>query len=581
MNRKLRLPVRGLLCFFACAVAGVLPLVSAASKQTIIKKPIGSGINIVIQEGRTIYLEMYSRSRAITKTDLAAYVARDDKWQTFVKGRYAKVPLLSLREDKQRTAVRVLFPDDYWSEQGWVHFIRYGSETGGGETLWSIAEWFTGKGTLSVKIKSANSKKSSQLYKNEKIVIPRSLLLPAFSRKETGPIYLGMTVGDLTYKRDEKGDYALYKLKKGETVYTDVVARFTPRTDNDDVNDAVRIIAARSGIRNPDRLDVGQEIKIPIELLSSKYRPYGDSARTRYEETVQNVAAAARPKIHTDKLAGVHVILDPGHGGHDPGKAFPQYKVEEDEYVYDIVCRVKRLLEQNTRAVVHLTLLDERTGYTPIDRDILPMDENECLLTHPRYKNRGVNGDAKISVNLRWYLANSIYRKLIKGGVSAEKVVFTSFHADSRAKSLRGTMVYYPDAHYCRGRYGKNTSEYRRYSEVREKPYVEMPFKSRIKAQQLSQAFANEIISTFRDRRKHNVAVQKSEPVRGVVRRRVGRRYAEYVPAVIRYCEVPTRVLIETLNLNNYTDRMRIKSWKFRERVARAYVDALEKFYSS
>ena len=39
-------------------------------------------------------------------------------------------------------------------------------------------------------------------------------------------------------------------------------------------------------------------------------------------------------------------------------------------------------------------------------------DCDEVLLTTPRYQNT----DAKISANLRWYLANSIFRRALRSG---------------------------------------------------------------------------------------------------------------------------------------------------------------------
>ena len=51
-----------------------------------------------------------------------------------------------------------------------------------------------------------------------------------------------------------------------------------------------------------------------------------------------------------------------------------------------------------------------------------------------------------VGVNLRWYLANSIFRRAMKGGVPREKVVFLSIHADSLHPSLRGAMAYIPGA---------------------------------------------------------------------------------------------------------------------------------------
>ena len=569
--KKLSRASKAVVCTALSAVAVVLTLASSESRETTVKKPIGDRASVVIHLGRTVYLEMDRTEKPIREEAVAQYLETPARWQTFVDGNVGRIPYGSLNDVTRRSAIAVLFPDDYWSEQGWVHFVTYGRETGGGETLWSVAEWFTGKGNLYRTIRTVNNKRNNVLYNGEKILIPKRLLLPAFANKSDRPPYIGMTVDDLMYKSDGRGEYAVYKLKKGETLYSDVVGRFTSRTDNEDVRKAVEAVASRSGIRNPNRVDVGQEVRIPIDLLASRYRPYGDPGRTRYEASKRSVGVEVS-RVHVAELDGVYVILDAGHGGRDPGK-IGKFNTQEDDYVYDIMCRVKRLLENKTHAKVITTVVDKSSGYTPIDRDSLRRDSDEYLLTHPQYANT----NAVVSVNLRWYLANSKYRELLRKGVKPEQVVFTSFHADSRWSSMRGSMVYYPSSYHCRGRYGKSDGTYTKFAEVREKRVVYFDQRTRLKAQQASKRLAEEVIKALR---RKNVAIHKRQPEQAI-RNVIHRRGREYVPAVLRYNEVPTRVLIETVNLNNSTDCIRIKSWKFRERVAEAYVDSLVKLFSS
>ena len=557
-----------LICLTLSAIAVMLTLASSESRETTVKRPIGTRASVVISSGRTIYLEMNRTATPLKQEAVTPYLETPARWRTFVNGNVGQIPYRSLNNATQRAAIAVLFPDDYWSAQGWVHFVRYGPESGGGETLWSIAEWFMGKGNLYRTIRTANNKRNNTLYNGEKILIPKQFLLQAFVNKSDKPSYIGMTVDNLTYKSDSQGGYAVYKLKRGETLYSDVVGQFTSRTENEDVRAAVETIASRSGIRNPNRVDVGQEVQIPLELLASRYRPYGDPGRTRFDASNRSVEVKPS-RVHATELDGVYVILDAGHGGRDPGK-MGRANTQEDDYVYDIMCRVKRLLETRTRARTITTIIDKSSGYTPIDRDSIKRDSDEYLLTRPEYANT----NAKVSVHLRWYLANSRYRELLRKGVKPENVVFTSFHADSRWSAMRGSMVYYPSAYHCRGRYGKSGSVYNKYAEVREKRNVNFSQRDRLKAQQESKRFADEIIKGLR---RKNVAIHKSEPVRWVVHR----SGSEYVPAILRYNEVPKRVLIEMVNLNNSTDCVRIKSWKFRERVAEAYVDSLVKLYSS
>ena len=50
----------------------------------------------------------------------------------------------------------------------------------------------------------------------------------------------------LTFGEDSQGEYAIYKIKKGETLYVDIVPRFASRIDAADVKKACETIMARS-----------------------------------------------------------------------------------------------------------------------------------------------------------------------------------------------------------------------------------------------------------------------------------------------------------------------------------------------
>ena len=54
-----------------------------------------------------------------------------------------------------------------------------------------------------------------------------------------------------------------------------------------------------------------------------------------------------------------------------------------------------------------------------------------------------------------------------------------------------------------------------------------------------------------------------------------------FVPAVLRNTEVPTKILVETANLKNPTDRKRLADPWWREQFALAYVDALKVYYKT
>jgi len=63
------------------------------------------------------------------------------------------------------------------------------------------------------------------------------------------------------------------------------------------------------------------------------------------------------------------------------------------------------------------------------------------------------------------------------------------------------------------------------------------------------------------------------------VRDNVVRDGREWVPAIIRYNLVPTRLLLEVCNLGNRHDRELVKTRKYRQQVANAMYEGLVNFF--
>lgn len=371
----------------------------------------------------------------------------------------------------------------------------------------------------------------------------------------------------LRYGKDPQGSYAVYRLKKGEALYSAVVVRFTGRVDVQEVNETAARIAERSGIRDVTSIPIGYKVKIPIEDLLVEYQPRDDPRRQEWERHQAEVERYTNQAVSRN-LSGVAVILDAGHGGRDRGAA--HNGVWEHDYVYDILCRVKSLLETTTRARVIPTIRDRQDGFKVHETERLVRNQAEVLLTDPLFPLSGTVP----SVNLRWYLSNSWYRKLVKDGTDPSKVVFTSLHADARHPSLAGAMVYVPGAEYRSGRFGSRREVYARYREAREVPYVSFTGAELQRSEGLSREFADTLVSAFRD---GGVGVQADLPVR----ERIIRRGRAWVPAVLRCNMVPVEVLIEISNLMNPRDSRSLADPGYRQKVAAAYVEALRRYFPS
>jgi N-acetylmuramoyl-L-alanine amidase len=243
--------------------------------------------------------------------------------------------------------------------------------------------------------------------------------------------------------------------------------------------------------------------------------------------------------------------------------------VWESIYVYDIMVRVKALLESRTAARVIPTVRDG-SSYSVREADVLPVSRGHQVLTTPPYPIV----DAKVGVNLRWYLANSQHKKAVAGADGdPKKVVFVSLHADSLHPSLRGAMIYVPSAALTGGRSSQSGEVYSARAEVRERPAVEFSLRERQQSEGLSREMANLTVAAFRSR---DLPVHPYKPVR---ERIIRQRRREFVPAVLRYNAIPAKMLVEVCNLANEQDRRLIQTRAFRQNVADAVVAGILAYY--
>jgi N-acetylmuramoyl-L-alanine amidase len=472
---------------------------------------------------------------------------------------FVRVPYRLLSENYRRIAIEALFPDDTTDAQGWNHRVR--ALTGKAESFWRIAEWFTGDGANYREIRAASGVESLQTEAGQTVRIPLKVLLPTFRDAAQSA---GVPAVPLEYGRDDKGRYAAYRLQRGEALYSAVVVRFTGRVHAEDVNAKAGEIAARSGIEDVRSIPVGYVVKIPIEDLVPEFRPADDPERIAEEKTRLETNQFVN-RVRSVDLAGVTFVLDAGHGGRDIGASVGG--VEEARHVYDLACRVERLLKSHTRANIVATV--RRRGPCGDGRSEAVLESRTArVMTSPPYEL----DDPVAGVNFRWYLANSVLRRVEDRGGSEDRTVFVSLHADSLHPSVRGLMVYIPGEKYLKSSFGKSGDLYASRREVREEPRVSFSRRERIKAEGVSRQLAEKIVSAFRSLK---LPLHPFQPIR----RNVIRGGHEWVPAILRYNRIPARVLVEVCNLNNPEDRRLLVSRAYREKVAQAIVAALVDFY--
>ena len=520
-------------------------------------------------------------SRRLCGSEDAAGEVRSANGQArrLLAGNWYRIPLELLTEEKRRRVFHGLFPQDRLEPSGWRHRVMVHEDLPD-ETLWRIAERFTGKGELYRELRSSNGLQDNTVYPGQDLLIPAGLLRPIFRRELDTRVAKASAAGipvtaeqsrslarRLEYGKDSRGEFAVYRLKPGEALYSSVVVRYTGRIYAADVNALAAQIAERNGVADVTDMPIGFPVKIPFDVLQPEFLPPGHPRRVEFEASVRASEQFSNPVRSLD-LAGITVILDAGHGGRDPGAS--KRGVWESTYVYDIMVRLKTYLEQNTAAEVFATTRDGGAFQIP-DRDILPYSRAHRVLTHPSYS---LMEDRRVGINLRWYLANSLFRQAQKKSRDPEKVVFISIHADSLHPSLRGAMAYIPDARLRKGSYEKSGAVYASRREVREKPRVSYSWKHRVQSEGLSRQLADQIIGSFRHR---GLGVHPDQPVRQKIYR--GRR--PWVPAVLRYNAVPAALLLEVCNLANDRDRKLLMSREFRQQTAVAIADGIRAYYGS
>jgi len=561
----------------AAVLAVAAPLSAATERRTL-----SSGDRAALVDRRDLFLEARPQAgegllafcrRLTGVTSSCPEIARLNRNpRRLLAGVRYRVPYPLLADDLKLAVLRALYPADRATPEAWVHAAR-------GEGLDRIALWLTGDARRSTAIAAANAGLPDRPPAGTEVRVPSALLLPIF-RVEAPPVAAAAApaapgspaaaarTGEaapprLEYGEDEKGRYAVYRLRGGEALYSAVVVRLTGRLHAEDVNALAAEIAGRSAIPDVTDIPIGFPVKVPLDVLLPEFLPEDDPRRLEWE-VERALADQYKNQVQASHLEGVTVILDAGHGGADVGASMAG--VWESNYVYDIALRVRRRLQERTLARVETTTRDGK-GYLVVDSDVLPYSRGHAVLTSPPY----AIADSTIGVHLRWYLANSLLRKASAKGDPA-KVVFLSIHADSLHPSLRGATAYVPDVAGTAGTFGKGGPVFEGRKEWKEQPRVSFPLQARQKSEGLSRDFARDVIQSFRDR---ELGVHPFEPVRDRIYR--GRR--AWVPAVLRYNAVPAKLLLEVCNLANEQDRNLLKTRAFREHVAEAIVAGVLSYF--
>jgi N-acetylmuramoyl-L-alanine amidase len=243
--------------------------------------------------------------------------------------------------------------------------------------------------------------------------------------------------------------------------------------------------------------------------------------------SISTMAVAKSGKKISKKgaLYGLVVVIDPGHGGTDPGShgTFNGNPVYEDEYCYDVALRLQRMLKKK-EALVFLTVKDKKQK-KPIashPADIIKPDKNEVFALD------GSLAKAGSGLNKRVAYANKIKKKYPR-----HKVVFISIHFDSLPATIEGGRI------------------------IQTKTKNEM-----------GKILEGIMIKNERAVKGRAVLVTSGDKSKGIIN----------VWVLGRSNQIKEKILIELGNFSNKDDRWRIRNYKVRENYAQLTTRALIQF---
>ena len=486
------------------------------------------------------------------------------------------VDFRELSADGKRWALVALFPRDRWEAERVTHVVAYPTL----ESVWLMSALFTGHGQNYDKLMAANPGLPEKLVAGDAWTIPPSLLVAELGGQGSGRPDRSQPEDQmddeartnayralLSYDKDDQGPYAAYHMRKAEALYSAVVLRYTDRVDPKEVNDLALAIAKRSGISDIRGIQPGTLVKIPLDSLADPFQPEGTKALAEEQEVRAEVRRTARVDAGP-RLKGVRIVLDAGHGGVDKGAM--ANGLWESDFVYDIAMRVYRLLQEETDASVSSTIRYPDIGFDARDRIRRATAEAEVVTTPP-FAIDG-EGPHATSVHLRWVLANDLFQKVQAERGDARKTLFISFHADSLHPDARGTMVYVPGAALVPSRFYLAPGRTGGVKEARTASFVHFTGQEKLLGEARSRQFAEALLRALA---KAAVPVHADRGIRNVIHRNGG----SWIPAVIRYNEAATKVLIETANLTNPSDARNLQDPEFRQRFAEGVVDAVKAYF--
>ena len=194
--------------------------------------------------------------------------------------KYLTLPFSHLNGSIQASALRALFPRDSPDARGWKHQVTYEWESLNSLVNAFVEKELAQQSWLELEVQLFNQRALDQrslprittgktivLERGQQVIIPWKSIRQDLDLK---PIALKPPLQ--VSQNPRGGRFAIYRLKEGETIYSNVVLRFTSFSGQKRIEQAVGDLLALNELVNVHEIPSGTSIRIPLHWIRNDFQ---------------------------------------------------------------------------------------------------------------------------------------------------------------------------------------------------------------------------------------------------------------------------------------------------------------------